>query len=510
MKTWGFTITWYWSLCLIAGLVILIFSFKTAQPVGHERSQPEVPHSASTTNGPVNFTERIDQHSQTTRDKVIAAANNSQTYGLSLSGGYVPMLSDGRIADDGWFDNASISDVTGDGRNDLIVTGRASLGSTEETQLTIFPQLRNGSLGNPKTYLIDPFVSGITIADMNNDRVPDILLTAYTSIKLAISDGKGGLNFYDVGSTAAEELWMDVNVVTLDLNQDGNQDVVAHLKVTGSGISDSSVDRRSRFRVFYGDGQGGIVSHKDLAIFGQDSGDYGDFDVESATSLVAEDINRDGFTDLAMASRRFVFADQENPPFLSIYTNNRNGGFHAPKLIKANFDDGDADAGYVAVENLSLGDFNHDSRLDLAGTTYSTSRSRVYVFLQSASGNFSSNYSFKKDALPNVIPILGVDLNGDGLDDLITGHDAWGAIGYFIQENGILTDQVQIPVYSFVNTPFASSVQPGAIAVGDINSDGCNDVAYAAGFNGLDIFVGNNCARRRYFTGGPLPAQILK
>lgn len=501
MLAWPWLLKWGWT---ASGFFLLIFLFATwhSAGAGKDDAQPV----ASRDSGLVVELPQVDAVAVATAGTVDRkAAAQVLPYQLVFTYGLLPLTLGGQPSpDQADFIYVQIGDVTGDGRDDLVSMGYVSDPPNDEV-FHVYPQLSDGTLGAPMGYLVPQnVVMGLALADMNNDGTKDVVLTGVEGVSLALSDGHGKLRMVPFSSTTGDKKNINLPTITLDLDQDGNLDVIAHLSVAHADFYDTSEDRRSRFRVFYGDGAGGTTRSEDFAIFGVDYHDYGAFDVETPTALVVKDINQDGYPDIAMASRRFVFAEQQNPPFISIYVNDRSGGFLAPTLIKANIPGGSST---ITLESLGVGDFNGDGRQDLAAAPVSNF-SDVHVFLQTTAGAFPEVPSYSRVAWPLVKPMAGVDLDANGKEDLLIGHSNWGQIGYYLQSDGELDNEINVQLSGFAGFRLDGSIGPNSMATGDLNSDGCTDVAVAVSYNGLQVFMGQNCVRR-HLTGGPLPAQRL-
>lgn len=502
MLAWPWLLKWGW---IASGLFVLVLLFATwhSAGAGKDEARP-VAGDAPGIGVDLRQDDAVAIEAAGTVDH--GAAAQVLPYQLVFTYGLLPRTLDGQPSpNQAEFIHAQIGDVTGDGRDDLVSMGYVSDPPNDEV-LHVYPQLPDGTLGAPMRYPVPQDVTvGLALADMNNDGIQDVVVTDVESVSLALSDGHGTLRMVPFGSTTGDKKSINLAASTLDLDQDGNLDVIAHLSVAYADFYDTSEDRRSRFRVFYGDGAGGTTRSADFAIFGVDHHDYGAFDVETPTALVVRDINQDGYPDIAMASRRFVFVEQQNPPFISIYLNDGSGGLLAPTLIKANIPGGNST---ITLESLGVGDFNGDGRQDLAAAPVSNFSS-VQVFLQTIAGTFPEVPSYSREAWPLIRPMVGVDLDTDGKEDLLVGHSNWGQVGYYLQGDGALaTNEINVPLSAFAGFQVDGSIGPDSMAAGDLNSDGCTDVAVAARYNGLQVFMGENCMRR-HFTGGPLPPQRL-
>lgn len=496
MRDWAWLLKWGW---IASGLLALAFLFSTWHSAGASKEDDRPPVRDSSGPGvdlPPSDTVPIAAIKSLHRDAVQVSP-----YQLVFTYGFLPITLGGQPSpDEAGFYYVQIGDVTGDGKNDLVSLGYVS----EPSELLhVYPQLPNGLLGPSERYAV-PSVIGLALADMNNDGTADVVMTNIQGVTLALSDGRGKLRVVPFSTTVADKKEMDVPAVAADFDRDGNIDVLTHLSVTHADKGDMNSDRRSRFRLFYGDGVGGIRRSMDFAIFGVDTHDYGAYDTERATSLAVDDLNGDGYPDIAMASRRFIFVEQGAPRFISIYTNDQTGGFVETDLINAFVKTPNST---IVLQRIAIGDFNSDGRQDLAASPI-MNVTYTYWFLQLASGAFPDMPDYKRRSGQIVESMVGFDLNADRKDDLLLGNSGWGQIVYHLQNDGVLGEETNVPLSGFAGYDVLARINPTGLAVGDLNSDGCPDVAVAADYNGLQVFMGLNCTRR-HNTGGRLPAQRL-
>lgn len=515
MRFWGIKL---WSggllLPLLAGGVFLILR--------NERVESRAAYSSEASGSVQTVVVGTDSSAVVRLSEAGAATSGSyetvQPFELTFHSVSWPFLSNGEPTVEGavpGFESAVIGDVTGDGRDDLISVGLITqeLGGATPSpyKLYVYSQLPDGTLADPERYPLDPtdtFV-GLSLADMNNDGVEDVVITHMQGIWLGLSGPGGALQVVRLSSTVADKKETHVAAVTLDLDGDGNQDVISHLQVAYYDQDDRSVDRRSRFRIIYGDGRGGALRSEDFGVYGLliDAGTSSEvYEKENATSLVVNDLNNDGYADLAMASRRSDFLiTPKTRPFISIYLNDRLGRFRDPQLIPVSHLN---DENLPIVDILATGDFNGDGRNDLVGT-YGLPQATLWTFLQTASGGFNAfpDYGKLTHHLPGALN--GVDLDTDGRDDVVVGHAISLTaghpysltIGHYLQKGGSLLDEVKtgLPIEAYA----MGGLNQTGVAAGDLNSDGCTDLAVAGGAHGLMVLHGSNCIRAAV-TGGVL------
>ena len=155
---------------------------------------------------------------------------------------------------------------------------------------------------------------------------------------------------------------------------------------------------------------------------------------------------------------------------LSVLLGNGKGGFQAPKTI----------ATLPDALPIVTADFNGDGKPDLA--VFDATGGRVLVYLNTGGGNFSApKISFT--GAPAIGDMAAGDINGDGKPDLVVGATGSGGAFRLLLGEG----------NGFFRTPV--TVLPGAdpivnLTVGDVNHDGHLDVAGVSAARGV-VYLGN-------------------
>jgi len=163
------------------------------------------------------------------------------------------------------------------------------------------------------------------------------------------------------------------------------------------------------------------------------------------------DLNSDGRQDIVYSS--LVGSGPQH--MLLIFLQDTGGSYSANPIS------------YMAgngADHLEVADLNHDGRTDVVTADYSDNT--ISVYLQKADGTLARRVIYSTGIAPNAIAIG--DVNNDGWIDIAVSHGTSATIGVFTQKsNGTLNAM----------TAYASMVAGNDdIAIGDVNNDGRNDV----------------------------------
>jgi FG-GAP-like repeat len=124
------------------------------------------------------------------------------------------------LTTNGGYDNVSIGDFTGDGRNDVAAA------SLDLDKVLVYPGRADGSLKPPKTTGLDIGPQGTAAADYNRDGKLDLALASYHNPQqLTVLFGKGNGKFKDAPHTAPLSNYPQ-SITTGRLNQDKAPDIV--------------------------------------------------------------------------------------------------------------------------------------------------------------------------------------------------------------------------------------------------------------------------------------------
>jgi len=342
-----------------------------------------------------------------------------------------------------WPDAVAIGDIDGDGRNDVVIT-TTDIYPVTTFQIQVFFQQPDGRLGAPQLYDYGwGNETGLAMADLDHDGRMEIVV------------GHGGITIFDwsVADHAMQQheyydeylLVNAIDVAVLDVNRDGNLDVV------GQSWSDGAI-------VFLGDGKGGIrrMWYLDTPPDGYNDVEVGDF-------------NGDGHQD-------FVALSGQGTTHAYVYYNDPRGTLSRMQEIDPN------PGHYVTIGALGAGDFDGNGRQDLVVMHDPTS---LAIFHQGANGVLQATPELL-DTMNAPNAIVGRDLDLDGRDDLVVLH-ADGPLGYYVRNKTGMGPEVD------AGGMYASWFNTQGLAVDDFSGDGCPDVATANPNEGLVVYYGSGC-----------------
>ncbi len=329
-------------------------------------------------------------------------------------------------------------DVNGDGLDDVVVS-RYSTGVL---------LLSNGdgtfSYGQPVYMLPSGGTHSLDSNDFNNDGRLDLVARDASSVNFAVILGNGDGTF-SVGQTYASLYAGLASTVSGDLNNDGNQDIVI-------------ANAASSAQVMLGNGNGTFRAASNIG-------------AATASRLTIEDVSGDGYADLVGGNQ--------------IFLGNGNGTFRAPSIFDP------AGAGV----RVAVADFNNDGYYDLVSGSAGSSMS---YYFGNGDGTFRAGRTVAAGASWPIVSVSAVDLNDDGLSDLVTYGSAQNTFMTALLSNGDGTFRAPNSYYASAG----GSGEMSAPAIGRFRSSGVIDIAVPGSGNSMMQFYSANTessTRLRFF-----------
>ena len=379
-----------------------------------------------------------------------------------------------------------VGQFTGDNAPDLLVDGIRSVG---EAVLTVFRNTGTGVFVASPAQTIwvgDSLELRAAVGDLNGDGISDFATAFYTptgdigdktTVRAFVSDGAGGVQ---LSSQFQVDFRNPTDTVIGDFNGDGWQDIAFSGSSNANGVD-----------VFYGDGTASFGGHGDYNVpaFGKLAvGDFnGDgnqdlIDLSNATvtfgstaglqaanktpypfptALAAADFNHDGKQDLVIVSAYdHSFLIDFTPPGARILFGTGTGKFEG--LVTA------AEFPPSQMNDVTVGDFNNDGRLDIAATILGSDG--LQLIMANASGFDAPRHL---DAGPQPAAVASGDFTGHGkLDLVVAGSNGTTGEIRLLPGGGDGSFQLPIRIATVGNSP-------SDLAVADFNSDGNLDIAVA-------------------------------
>lgn len=366
------------------------------------------------------------------------------------TGTYTPILNN-----TGGFTSGDVEviDLEPDGDLDVV---SATFGSSQAGDITVF---RNDGTGTFASERLDSSQqpTGLAVADFTGDGIFDIAAANRGSSLGIIHPGGTGGVFPIPDQTPL--FAPPFKITTGDLDGDGDTDVAATTVSASQG----------QIQVLLNDGAGNMSPGPLLPAGG------------SPNSIDAADLDLDGDDDLVWQLLGFSFPDA------GVAFSNGDGTFAAPQSLQVTAN---------GTGQVTLADMDGDGFPDIL--IANDNAEVVTVVPSNGDGTFAPPYVVRTEALP-IMPI-GADMNGDGLNDLVTAHSVGNGGDIAVSlNNGDGTFQPHVEI--------DSGQSHYEVAAADLDGDGDTDLATVDVEDSATVFLNDGSGTNFAIT--QLPGEVI-
>ncbi|CAF3760649.1 unnamed protein product [Rotaria sordida] len=335
----------------------------------------------------------------------------------------------------------TVHDFNNDGQLDIVVVNSGT------NDIGIFLGYGNGSFTTSRRYSTgnDSGPIAIVLTDINNDGEIDIIVANAAANNIGILLGRGNLTFDTITTYPIENGSNPFSVAVGDFDNDGQIDIVV------------ANYRTSSISIFLGYNKNGSFTTQVTYSTGYQSW---------PTSITVGDFNHDNQLDIANGNYNMnnvgIFLGYGNGTFAPVTTYFTGDG-SSPRFVEAH-------------------DFNNDGILDIAVANYGTNN--IVVLFGFGDGSFllGTAYQTGHGSAPYVLTIG--DFNNDSRLDIAVVNERSNHISIFLGYDRELYAGVKSYSMGFGSYPHS-------VAIGDLNNDGRSDIVVANyGTHNLGILLG--------------------
>jgi len=326
------------------------------------------------------------------------------------------------------------------------------------------------------------FGMGVAVGDYNNDGFEDLYITCLGPNHLFKNNGNGTFTDVTLKAGVSDPRW-STGAAFVDYDNDGRLDlfVANYVDLDFNHLPEFGVGRTCQFKgVPVQCGPRGLPGAGDSLYHNNGDGTFSDVSKKAGVSdpngyyglgVICSDFDEDGFVDI------FV-ANDSTPNFL--YHNNGDGTFKETAFISGTaVNESGSEQGSMGV---TLGDYDHDGRLDLFITNFDDEYNILY---HNDGRNSFTDVSFSSKVAQVSLPYVGwgtkfFDYDNDGWVDLFVanGH-VYPQRGHYRQRE-FLHHNNRDGTFSEVANQVGSALMEErvgrGVAFGDIDNDGDVDI----------------------------------
>jgi len=349
-------------------------------------------------------------------------------------------------------DTVAIGDANGDGHKDLAATSVLPNGDHE---LSVYLQDSGGGVLPPiRLKLADQTLARYPVAFVDLDGLG--------ADEIVVGDAASGIQVIRLAGSMLSGVRFPARrgckfIAIGDIDADGDMDIVCH-------------DAKSTITLFFGNGLGGIASTAEIR------SSAGSFSVEDFKSIRLADVTGDGLPDLVVTSS---IVDS-----FFVHVNNGFGGFWPPTAYVHPWSA--MPVWPAAVEVLDL---DGDGRNEVVTASPGNgAEAMLNIYRRGANG-----YLYLANRVPaydSMTALATDDVDRDGDVDLVAGHYDFNAVSLLRGGVDGLSNQTRFELPGFGSVlDFWMSGDSSSIALGDLNGDGCEDLAGAT-YSGIQLLYG--------------------
>jgi hypothetical protein len=299
----------------------------------------------------------------------------------------------------------------------------------------------------PISYDIIPLIC----ADISGDGISDLIAARPPTLTLSTVINNGD------GTFKPETLYQEISegspndMIVVDVNNDGFNDILWLTKLDGSFPSDPDYFGLS---VFMNNKDGTFADEVYYQLNGSN---------QDTRHLISTDLDKDGFLDVVLSNKA-----TNN---VSVFINNGDGTFKSEQTYSVG----------ISPDILQAFDLNndgHDDVITLNTDASAVGDNNISVLINNGDGTFKQSVEYDVGSSPNILK--AADLNNDGSTDLIIGNYNSFDISILMNKgDGTFKTQEKYQVGNAQRS----------IEIADCNKDGYEDLLVAVAGNSPEILV---------------------